>query len=78
MRNRVGLGVFFLTWWVLFFEGNNTGPTILSYVYRGYTISPVGSLIGLVWGAIDGWVGGLIFAWVYNTLIGRCERKSAV
>lgn len=73
-----GLCVFLLTWWILYFEGNDAGPVFLSRVYRGYTLSPVGSLIGLVWGTIDGWIGGLIFAWVYNTLIGVCERKPAV
>lgn len=72
-----GLGIFFLTWWILFFEGNSVGPTFLSRIYRGYTITPVGSLVGLVWAAIDGWIGGLIFAWVYNALVGLCERKQA-
>ncbi|HDS84603.1 MAG TPA: hypothetical protein ENN97_05335 [Phycisphaerales bacterium] len=71
-----GLGLFFLTWWIIAFEGSDSGATFLSRVYRGYTITPVGSLVGLVWGAIDGWIGGLIFAWVYNALADVCQRKS--
>jgi hypothetical protein len=63
-----GLGLFLLTWWIILFEGNNVQSVFLSSVYQGYTISPVGSLIGLVWAAVDGWVGGLIFAWLYNRL----------
>lgn len=72
-----GLGMFFLTWWLLYFEGNAAGSIFLSRLYRGYTVTPVGSLIGLAWGAIDGWLGGIIFGWVYNTLIDVCKRKSA-
>jgi hypothetical protein len=45
-----GLGLFALTWWVIAFDGPSTGPTIIGRLYRGYTITPVGSLIGLVWG----------------------------
>lgn len=71
-----GLGLFLLTWWIILFEGNNVQSVFLSSVYRGYTISPVGSLIGLVWAAVDGWIGGLIFAWVYNRLAGGLVQES--
>ncbi len=66
-----GLGVLVLTWWVIAFEGQTGEPTILGLVYRGYTVSAAGSLIGLVWGLGDGLVGGVIFAWLYNVLAGR-------
>jgi hypothetical protein len=71
-----GLGLFLLTWWIILFEGNNVQSVFLSSVYQGYTISPVGSLIGLVWAAVDGWVGGLIFAWLYNRLAGGPAKES--
>lgn len=57
-----GLGLFLLTWWILAFEGNSAGPTFIGRIYRGYTITPVGSMVGLAWGFLDGWIGGLIFA----------------
>lgn len=71
-----GLGLFFLTWWIIIFEGNSTHSVFLSAIYRGYTISPVGSVIGLIWGFLDGWIGGLIFAWLYNRLTGETAKES--
>jgi len=63
-----GAGLFFLTWWVIFFEGYTEIPNILSLGYRGYTFTPMGSFVGLVWGFFDGLIGGAIFAWLYNRL----------
>ena len=63
-----GIGLFTLTWWVILFDGATGDPTIVGMIYRGYSISPVGSLIGLVWALADGFVGGAIFAWAYNRL----------
>ena len=65
-----GLGLFCLTWWVIAFEGVTREPMLIGHIYRGYNISPLGSLIGLVWGSIDGAVGGAIFACLYNWLTG--------
>jgi len=61
-----GLGLFFMTWWIIAFEGQTGEQTIIGLVYRGYNISAMGSLIGLVWGFVDGLIGGFIFAWLYN------------
>jgi len=66
-----GLGVLALTWWIIAFEGATGEPTLLGRVYRGYTISPAGSLIGTLWALADGLVGGAIFAWLYNRLAGQ-------
>jgi hypothetical protein len=38
-------------------------PTIIGRVYRGFTISPAGSVIGFFWGLFDGLIGGAVFAW---------------
>jgi len=35
-------------------------------LYCGDTISPLGSIIGLLWGLEDGIVSGAIVAWLYN------------
>ena len=66
-----GLGLFVLTWWIIAFEGATGDPTLIGRVYRGYTITPLGSVIGLVWGLLDGLIGGAIFAWLYNLLASR-------
>jgi hypothetical protein len=66
-----GFGLFALTWWVIFFDGASDTPTFIGHLYRGYTLTPVGSLIGLVWALADGFVGGIVFAWLYNKLAGN-------
>ncbi len=71
-----GLGLFLLTWWIILFDGQTGETTIIGQVYRGYTISAVGSVIGLIWAFFDGLIGGVIFASVYNLLAGRFTRSS--
>jgi len=66
-----GLGLFFLTWWVIAFEGTTGDITLIGHLYRGYSVSPAGSVIGLVWGFFDALIGGAVFAWLYNLLAGR-------
>ena len=66
-----GLGLCVLTWWIIAFEGQTGEVTIIGQVYRGYSISAMGSLIGLAWGFCDGLVGGVVFAWLYNKIAGR-------
>ncbi|MGD2056130.1 MAG: bacteriophage holin [Gammaproteobacteria bacterium] len=66
-----GLGLFVLTWWIIAFEGATGDPTLIGRVYRGYTITPLGSVIGLAWALLDGLVGGAIFAWLYNVIASR-------
>ena len=69
-----GLGLFALTWWIIAFEGATGDITLIGRVYRGYSISPVGSLIGLGEAFIDGLIGGLIFALLYNLLAGKFKK----
>lgn len=70
-----GLGLFALTWWILAFDGSISAPTLIGRVYRGYTITPWGSLIGLIYAFIDGLIGGAIFAWLYNRLVGSTAAE---
>jgi type III secretory pathway component EscT len=70
-----GIGLFLLTWWVIIFEGASGAKTVLGLVYRGYSISPIGSLIGLAWGLVDGLIGGAIFAWLYNLIASRFSKQ---
>ena len=72
-----GVGLFAITWWLILFEGASGEVTLIGRVYRGYCISPMGSVIGFVWGFVDGAIGGGILAWVYNWFAGRFNPKTA-
>jgi len=63
-----GLGLFFITLWIILFDGPTGEPTLIGRIYRGYSITPIGSLVGLGWAFFDGLVGGALFAWLYNLL----------
>ena len=63
-----GASMFFLAWWMMF-TGNAEGPiTLLERIYIGYSFTPMGSVIGALWGFVDGGVAGIIFAWLYNLI----------
>lgn len=66
-----GFALFSLTWWIIGFDGSTGEITLIGRLYRGYSISPAGSLIGLVWAFGDGLLFGAIFAWLYNLV---CDR----
>ncbi len=63
-----GVGLFGLTWWVILLEGPTHDLLVIGHIYRGYDVSPLGSLAGLGYGLVDGGVGGALFAWTYNIL----------
>jgi len=72
-----GLGVFFVTWWIMLFDGPTGETTFLGRMYRGYSISPLGSIVGLMWALADGAVGGAVFAWLYNIISARINRTKS-
>ena len=60
--------LFFIAWWLILI-GNTDGPTtLLERIYIGYSFTPIGSVIGAVWGFIDFAIGGAIAAWLYNKI----------
>lgn len=64
-----GASMFILTWWVMMFTGDTGDPTIIGKMYYlGYSISPVGSVIGAFYGFVDAGIGCAIFALIYNKL----------
>lgn len=69
-----GVGLFLVTWWIIAFDGVSYEPTFIARLYRGYSISPAGSVIGLVWGFFDGLFTGAIFAWLYNIILGKMGK----
>jgi hypothetical protein len=73
-----GFGLLAITWWIIAFaEADAEYKTLVSRVYLGYAITPVGSLIGFLWAFFDGLIGGAIFAWLYNFLAGKMGAKPA-
>lgn len=71
-----GLGLFAGTWWLIAFEGATGEVTLIGKFYRGYTVSEVGSLIGLAWAFADALIGGAVFALLYNFLVSRFTPKA--
>ncbi len=63
-----GIGLFLITWWIMAFSGATEETFLIGRIYIGYDISPLGSLIGLIWGLVDGMIGGALFAWLYNMI----------
>jgi hypothetical protein len=64
----LALLIFLYTWWLYIRQINVGQPTLVGKVYPFYTISPLGSLLGLVYGFFDGLIIGAAFAWLYNRL----------
>jgi len=67
----VGGGVLIATWWLIARGGDTAAPMLLDHFYYGYSVTPLGSLIGLVWGFICGAICGAILAWLYNFFVKR-------
>ena len=67
-----GAALFFMTW--LCYVTGWYGRLFLEFVgsvYPGYTISPLGSLVGLGYGFADMFVAGVVIGWLYNRLGGE-------
>lgn len=68
-----GFAIFALTWWIIAFDGTTGEITLIGKLYRGYNITPLGSILGLIWGFFDGLICGAIFAWLYNFLSAKLK-----
>ena len=68
-----GLLVFVATNWLVIKGGNRVGPhlALLGQFFPGYSVSFLGSLLGLAYGSVLGAVAGWSIAWVYNRLAFR-------
>ncbi len=63
-----GFLIFVTTWWLIARGLLVNEPTFIGQIYPFFTISPFGSLLGLIYGFIDGLILGAIFSWLYNLL----------
>lgn len=73
----VGLGIFIATNWLVLRGGDVVGPhlSLLGQFFIGYTVSFMGSLIGLAYGFLSGFVVGCLVAKIYNWVVGLRREK---
>jgi len=64
-----GVGVFLATLWLLIIDASGKTISLLGAFYFGYQFSVAGAFIGLIWGFIDGAIGGFLFAYLYNLFL---------
>jgi hypothetical protein len=67
-----GTGLFVATVWLLVRGGHNVGEHLglLGNYFPGYTVSPLGALLGFFYGALTGAVLGWSISWIYNRVAG--------
>ena len=67
-----GLGLFFMTVWLLLKGGPQVGShlQLLSNYFVGYSVTWPGSFVGLFYGALTGGVLGWSIGMVYNKIVG--------
>ena len=59
------VSIFFAAIAAMFGWGTAFVQVIASF-YIGYGASIGGAIIGAIWAAVDGFVGGYLLAWIYN------------
>lgn len=64
-------GSLFITTWISYYTGYGRLflEVLAQSIYPGYTITPLGSLLGLIYGFLDGFISGAIIGWIYNKII---------
>ena len=62
------LGIFAMFGW-----GTALVETLASF-YIGYGASIVGAIIGAIWAFLDGFVAGVVIAWIYNVVAKHTPR----
>ena len=63
--------MFVLTWLGILGYGSAEAAEIARAYYLGYSVTPIGSLIGAVYGFFDAGIGFAVFALLYNKLAGE-------
>jgi hypothetical protein len=66
-----GASMFVLTWLALWGYGSMDAAGMAKSYYIGYSVSPIGSIIGAVYGFFDMGIACAIFALLYNKFAGR-------
>ncbi|MBD3379000.1 MAG: hypothetical protein GF408_00865 [Candidatus Omnitrophica bacterium] len=63
-------GMFILTWLGILGYGSSAAAEIARSYYVGYTVTPVGSIVGAAYGFIDAGIGFGLLGYLYNRLAG--------
>ena len=64
-----GASVFALTWLSIAGYGSQDTAEIAKAYYIGYSLTPIGSLIGAVYGFFDAGIACILFALLYNKFV---------
>ena len=64
-----GASVFLATVWILITGSGGDTMSKLNVFYIGYSVSWGGAFIGLVYGFIDGLIGGFLVVLLYNAFL---------
>lgn len=64
-----GAAIFVATWWLIIIGSSGKTMNLLGRFYLGYKVAWWGSFVGLVWGFVDGFIAGLLIAWIYNMFV---------
>ena len=40
----------------------------MASLYLGYSASIMGAFVGAIWASVDGFIAGVVIAWVYNAV----------
>ena len=71
------LGVFILGMMAAVADWGTEIVILISSAYLGFGPTFVGSLIGAAWGFVDGCVGAMLIAWLYNVILARRQASQA-
>lgn len=65
-------GSLFVTTWISFYTGYGRLflEVLAQSIYPGYTITPLGSILGFFYGFIDGLISASLIGWIYNKIAG--------
>jgi hypothetical protein len=64
-------GSLFITTWISYYTGYGVLflETLAQSIYPGYSITPLGSFLGLFYGFVDGLISATLIGWIYNKII---------
>jgi len=61
----------FITTWISYYTGYGKLflEVLAQSIYPGYTITPLGSFLGLLYGFADGFVSAALIGYIYNKVV---------
>jgi hypothetical protein len=68
-----GTALLVATVWLIVRGGPRMGQhlQLLGHYFPGYSVTPVGAVVGFFWAALTGAALGWLIAWLYNLVAGR-------